>query len=221
MSTIEPRLSLHGYFRSSAAYRVRIALNLKGLDYRHIGVHLLRGGGEQLTPEFRRINPQSQLPVLHEGRFSLTQSIAIIEYLEERYPEVALLPGDIEQRARARQFALTVACDIHPLNNPRVLKMLVGRYGIDEAGKLEWIRHWIEVGFTALEEQLQSEPGAGRFCVGDRPSIADCCLIPQVFNAVRFGVEMSAYPRIGVIAGACQALPAFRKAHPSQQPDAE
>ena len=216
-----PELSLHGYFRSSAAYRVRIALNLKGLEYRHIGVHLLRGGGEQLTPEFRRINPQAQLPVLHEGGFSLTQSIAIIEYLEERYPEIGLLPADIEQRARARQFALTVACDIHPLNSPRVVKMLVGRFGVDEAGKLEWIRHWIEAGFTALEEQLQSESNAGRFCLGDSPTIADCCLIPQVFNAVRFGVEMSRYPRIEAIARACDSLPAFQKAHPSQQPDAE
>lgn len=214
-------LSLHGYFRSSAAYRVRIALHLKGLDYRHIGVHLLRGGGEQLGADYRKINPLGLVPVLHDGDFRLSQSVAIIEYLDDCYPEIRLVPEDIELRARARQFALTVACDIHPLNNPRVLKFLAARFGADDAGRQEWIRHWIEVGFEALEVQLPQDGESGRFCVGDTPTIADCCLIPQVFNATRFGVDMSCFPSVERITAACDELPAFQRAHPSRQSDAE
>jgi maleylpyruvate isomerase len=220
-TTPNPDLGLHGYFRSSAAYRVRIALHLKGLSYRHIGVHLLRGGGEQHSADYRKINPLGLVPVLHDGDFQLSQSVAIIEYLDDRYPAIRLVPEDIELRARARQFALTVACDIHPLNNPRVLKFLVGRFGADEADRQEWMRHWIEVGFEALDLQLPADGDSGRFCVGDTPTIADCCLIPQVFNAKRFGVDMSRFPAIERIAAACDELPAFQSAHPSRQPDAE
>ena len=213
-------LTLHDYFRSSAAYRVRIALQLKGLAYRHIGVHLLRNGGEQLAPAYREVNPQGLVPTLRDGDFSLTQSISIIEYLDERHPANPLLPRDIGLRARARQFALTIACDIHPINNLRVLNWLTTRCGVDEAGKLEWIRHWIELGFEALDEQLVACRDDGPYCVGDTPTIADCCLVPQVFNAQRFGVDIARYPRIAEIAGTCDAHPAFQRAHPSAQPDA-
>jgi len=215
-----PGLSLHGYFRSSAAYRVRIALHLKGLEYRHIGVHLLRNGGEQLSAEFRQINPLALVPVLHDGDFALTQSLAIIEYLDDLHPATPLLPIDAQLRARARQFALTVACDVHPLNNPRVVKFLSGRFGVDDAGKQEWIRHWIETAFEALDPQLAAA-SQGRFCVGDEPTIADCCLIPQVFNARRFGVDVSRFRAIASIDATCQTIEAFQRAHPSMQPDTE
>jgi maleylpyruvate isomerase len=216
----QPIFTLHDYFRSSAAYRVRIALQLKGLEYQHIGVHLLRGGGEQFSPTYREINPQGLVPSFGDGNLSLTQSIAIIEYLDERYPETPLLPHDIGLRARARQLALTIACDIHPINNLRVLNWLASRWGIGESGKIEWIGHWIELGFEALDSQLEACRDGGPYSVGDFPTIADCCLVPQVFNAQRFGVDMTRYPRIAEIAATCEAHPAFRRAHPSLQPDA-
>jgi len=215
-----PALRLHGYFRSSAAYRVRIALHLKGLEYEHVGVHLLRNGGEQLSAEFRRINPLALVPVLHCGDFALSQSLAIMEYLDDLHPTIPLLPNDPQLRARARQFALTVACDVHPLNNPRVVKFLSGRFGVDDAGKQEWIRHWIETAFEALDPQL-ADASQGRFCVGDEPTIADCCLVPQVFNARRFGVDVSRFQTISRIDATCQTIEAFQRAHPAVQPDAE
>lgn len=211
---------LHTYFRSSAAYRVRIALNLKELRPEHVAVHLGRNGGEQFKEPFTNLNPQALVPVLTDGDLTLGQSIAIMEYLEERFPEPPLLPQDIGERARARQIALAIACDVHPLNNLRVLKYLKHEIGLSEEDRNRWVHHWIGLGFDALETQLSGQRD-GPFCVGTHPTIADCCLVPQVFNAKRFGMDMSLYPTLGAIDAACQALPAFRNAHPARQPDAE
>lgn len=213
--------TLYTYFRSSASYRVRIALHLKGLEAQHVGVHLNRGGGEQFGAPFRAVNPQSLVPVFADGAVVLSQSLAILEYLEERHPAPPLLPTTIEARARARQIALAVACDIHPLNNLRVLKFLTGPLGLPEQAKNDWVRHWIGLGLDALEAELVRERGDGPFCVGAQPTIADCCLVPQLFNAQRFGVDLAPYPTLRAIDAACQALPAFAQAHPSVQPDAE
>ena len=213
-------LVLHGYFRSSAAYRVRIALALKGLAFSAVSVHLVRGGGEQHTADFRAINPLGLVPVLEAGDLHLSQSLAIIEYLEDTHPAVPLLPPTPVLRARARQLALMIACDIHPLNNLRVVEFLASRHGADQAGRVDWMRHWIEVGFTAIEAALGAAP-ATRFCVGDSPTIADCCLVPQVFNARRFDIDLTPYPSIARIDAACAELPAFAAAHPARQPDAE
>ncbi|MFN9470367.1 maleylacetoacetate isomerase [Acidovorax sp.] len=213
---------LYTYFRSSAAYRVRIALNLKGLTATQIPVHLVRDGGEHLKPEYKAINPQGLVPVFGEDGMRISQSLAILEYLEEQYPGTPLLPAAAADRARVRQLALVVACEIHPLNNLRVLKYLSGTLGVAEAAKSDWIKHWIAEGFAALEAELTATgSGAGKFCFGDTPTIADCCLVPQLFNARRFEVDLSPYPTLVAIDGRCQALPAFQQAHPSQQPDAQ
>lgn len=213
-------LRLYDYFRSSAAYRVRIALNLKGLDYEHVGVHLVKDGGRHLAPDYARLNPQRLVPALDDDDLFLTQSLAILEYLEEVRPKPPLLPEDPPGRARVRALALAVACEIHPLNNLRVLKYLTGPLGLDEAAKTTWYRHWITEGFAAIEVRLAREPSTGRFCHGDRPGLADACLVPQVFNARRFEVDLTPYPTIRRIDQACQALPAFERAHPENQPDA-
>ena len=212
---------LHTYFRSSSAYRVRVALNLKGLEAQHVPIHLTRGGGEQFSAEYRTLNPLALVPVLTDGHWRLSQSLAILEYIDERYPLPPLLPASIEDRARARQLASTIACEIHPLNNLRVLKYLTGKLGLSDEAKVEWIAHWIHLGFEALEAELRSSTSRGDYCVGDRPTMADCCLVPQVFNAQRFDVDLSAYPTLLEIHRACEALPAFQAAHPSRQPDAE
>lgn len=213
-------LILHGYFRSSAAYRVRIALALKGLAFTPVSVHLVRGGGEQHAAAFKALNPLGLVPVLQHGGLHFSQSLAIIEYLEDTHPAVPLLPSTPALRARARQLALMIACDIHPLNNLRVLGYLASRYPVDQAGKADWMRHWMEVGFAALEAELAAAPST-RFCVGETPTIADCCLVPQVFNARRFDVDLAPYPSIARIDAACAELPAFIAAHPARQPDAE
>jgi len=212
---------LHTYFRSSSAYRVRIALNLKGLEAKHVPIHLTRAGGEQFTTEYLKLNPLALVPVLTEGDLRLSQSLAILEYLDERYPLPPLLPASIEDRARARQLASTIACDVHPLNNLRVLKYLTGKLGLSDGAKVEWIAHWIKLGFEALEAELRTSASRGTYCVGDSPTIADCCLIPQIFNARRFDIDLSAYPTLLAIHRACEALPAFHAAHPSRQPDSE
>ncbi|MCE8036157.1 maleylacetoacetate isomerase [Halomonas sp. MCCC 1A11062] len=211
--------TLYGYFRSSAAYRVRIALNLKGLDYAQVPVNLVKG--EQRDEANLARNPQGLVPILEtdEG-VQLSQSLAICEYLEERHPEPALLPADPEGRARVRSLAQLVACEIHPLNNLKVLKYLVHELKLDEAAKLAWYRHWIAEGFTALEARLAGEPATGEFCHGDSPTLADLCLVPQVFNAERFECDLSAYPTIRRIAERCRAMEAFAKAAPGAQPDA-
>ena len=214
-------MKLYTYFRSSAAYRVRIALNLKGLSYQAVPVHLLKGGGEQHQEDYRRINPSGLLPAFQDDWITLTQSMAIIEYLEEAHPTVPLLPKDAPGRARVRELAQIIGCDIHPINNLRVLSYLVKQLGLSEQAKTEWYRHWVIEGFQSLEAHLARDPGAGPFCHGDRPTIADCYLVPQVFNAQRFDVDLKAFPNIARINALCTDLPAFKNAHPSRQPDAE
>ena len=213
-------MQLYTYFRSSAAYRVRIALNLKGLAYDAVPVHLLNNGGEQLLPAYRALNPAALLPTLDDDGALLTQSLAIIEYLEERYPTPPLLPAGALARAQVRALAQTIACDIHPLGNLRVLQYLSGRLGVSDAAKQDWSRHWIAYGFSALEALLARQPNRGRFCHGDSPGVADCCLVPQVFNARRFGVDMAPFSLIAKIDAACGTVPAFIAAHPAHQPDA-
>jgi maleylpyruvate isomerase len=214
-------MKLYTYFRSSAAYRVRIAINLKGLAYEAIPVHLVRGGGEHLQPAYREINPAALLPALDEHGATLTQSLAILEYLEEVHPLVPLLPADALGRARVRALAQTVACDMHPLGNLRVLKYLSQTLQVDAEAKLEWQQHWMRQGFAALEALLAGSEERGRFCHGDTPTLADCCLIPQIFNALRFGVDMAPYPTLMAIDARCGDVPAFVAAHPSRQPDSE
>ncbi|WP_343723123.1 maleylacetoacetate isomerase, partial [Herbaspirillum seropedicae] len=207
--------TLYSYFRSSASYRVRIALHLKGLPYETVPVHLLNQGGEQLLPAFTEINPHALVPVLAEEGHYVSQSLAMLELLEERHPTPSLLPGDAFQRAHIRALSLAIACDIHPLNNLRVLKYLKRELGVDDERKNAWIAHWINLGFTALERQLAADTTRGHFCVGDAPTMADCCLVPQIFNARRFEVDMAPYPTLCAIEQACHALPAFQQAHPA------
>ncbi|OEY66044.1 maleylacetoacetate isomerase [Marinobacter sp. X15-166B] len=211
--------TLYGYFRSSAAYRVRIALNLKGLSYDQVPVNLVKG--EQHGDANRARNPQGLVPslVVEDGQV-LNQSLAICEYLNEKHPEKPLLPADAEGRVRVRSLAQIVACEIHPLNNLRVLKYLVGEMNATEEAKLAWYRHWIAEGFTALEAMLSREAGSGDFCHGDTPTLADLCLVPQVYNAERFECDLTPYPRIQEIATNCRALPAFAQAAPEAQTDA-
>lgn len=211
--------TLYGYFRSSAAYRVRIALNLKGLDYDQVPVNLVKG--EQRSGDHLTRNSQGLVPslVLNDSCV-INQSLAICEYLDEVYPEPALLPADALARAQVRALAQLVACEVHPLNNLRVLKYLVGELGVDEAAKLAWYRHWIAEGFTAMEATLSSAPSSGDFCHGGTPTLADICLVPQVYNAERFECDLSAYPTLQRIAANCRTLPAFQKAAPEAQPDA-
>jgi maleylacetoacetate isomerase len=212
---------LYTYWRSSAAYRVRIALNIKGVEYDSRSVHLVRDGGEQHSPAYRQINPQGLVPALvHEDRI-YSQSLAIIEYLEERYPEPSLLPRDPGDRARVRGLAQMVACDIHPLNNSRVQKYLVGELGLGDEQKLAWYRHWITLGFGAIEARLDQDGYTGRFCHGDTAGLADLCLVPQVYNAERFGCDVSVFPTITRINAACLELDAFLRATPESQPDAD
>lgn len=214
-------LKLYDYWRSSASYRVRIALNLKGLVYEQHPIHLVRDGGEQHTPEYRAVNPQELVPVLVDGRRVIRQSLAIIEYLDETYDgEMKLLPATTRDRARVRALAQMVTSDIHPLNNRRVMLFLENELGASAEQRDRWTRHWIEEGFTSIETLLAGHPSTGRFCEGDAPTIADICLVPQVYNAQRFGVDMSAFPTIEGIVGACLELPAFDAARPENQPDA-
>jgi maleylpyruvate isomerase len=214
-------MKLYTYFRSSAAYRVRIALNLKGIAYDAAPVHLLRNGGEQLGDAYRAINPAMLLPALEDDGNVIGQSLAIIEYLEETQPRTPLLPSDPAGRARVRALALTVAADTHPLGNLRVLKYLTGELAVPDEVKLAWQQHWLRTGMSSLEALLANDPRTGRYCHGDTPTLADCCLVPQVFSAQRFGVDLAPYPTIARIHAACNELPAFQQAHPAQQPDAE
>lgn len=213
-------IHLYSYFRSSASYRVRIALHLKGQSYDTVPVHLLNNGGEQYAPAFSALNPQSLVPVMEEAGRHITQSLAILEYLEERFPTPALLPPGLLDRAHVREISLAIACDIHPLNNLRVLRMLKQELGVSDEVKQQWIQHWIALGFGALEKQLAASPRRGRFCFGESPTMADCCLVPQIFNARRFNVDMTLYPTLVAIEENCNALKAFQMAQPSAQPDA-
>lgn len=213
-------MKLYGYWRSTAAWRVRIALNLKGLAWQAVPVHLLRGGGEQRTPAYLEINPQGLVPALQVDGLLLTQSLAIIEYLEETHPAPPLLPPDPAGRARVRSLAQLVACDIHPLNNLRVLQFLRDQCGLDDARRDAWYRHWVTVGLRALETRLAGDGGSGRFCHGDTPGLADCCLVPQLYNARRYECELEAFPAVLRIEAACMELDAFRAADAAAQPDA-
>lgn len=214
-------MKLYSYFRSSASYRVRIALQFKGLGYEYVPVHLVRNGGEQLAPAYRNVNPDALLPALVDEDEVLLQSLAIIEYLEERYPEPPLLPRDPLARAYVRSIALQIACEIHPLDNPRVLKYLKKEMGVSDEARSAWYRHWIEAGFSTLEERLANNSRTGRFCYRDSPTVADLFLIPQVFNAQRFDIDTQRYPTIQRIYDAALNVDAFVRASPGRQPDAE
>ena len=211
-------MKLHGYWRSSAAYRVRIALNLKGVQVEHCPVHLVNHGGEQHSAAYQLLNPSELVPTLVEGELSLNQSLAIIQYLEDSYPQTPLYPKDPAQKAAVMAFALDIACDIHPLNNLRVLQYLTGPLALSEAEKMQWIKHWLAVGFSALESRLQQT--ARRYCFGDQITVADLCLVPQVYNALRFQLDMTNYPLISAIYQRCNQLEEFLKAAPEQQTDA-
>lgn len=213
-----PDLVLYSYFRSSAAFRVRIALNLKGLAAQMRFVHLLKEGGQQHTESYRALNPQEIVPTLIVDGHAIGQSLAIIEYLDELVPNPPLLPPDPLARARVRQMALSVACDIHPLNNLRVLRELK-QLGLGDEARLDWQRHWIAEGFQALEAMLAKD--GGEFCCGNAPTLADICLVPQMTNARRVQLDLAPYPRLLKIEEAAYRLPAFVAARPENQPDAE
>lgn len=210
---------LYGYFRSSAAYRVRIALGLKELSYEHSGVNLKPGVSEHKSEDYLKLNPQGRVPYFVDGDVSISQSPAILEYLEEAYPDAPLLPSDLADRAYVRQLASLIGCDVHPLNNLSVLMRIKEQFGADEAATNAWYHHWIIEGFTALEAMLSNSKHTGRFCFGDTPSMADVYLVPQVWNARRFNMPLEAFPTILRIDEACQALPAFIDAAPENQPD--
>ena len=211
-------IKLYNYFRSSASFRVRIALEVKGLPYDYAPVHLLKG--EHMAPDFVKLNPDALVPVLCEGTDVLNQSLAIVEYLEETHPEPSLLPGSARNRAHIRAIALAIACEIHPLNNPRVLKYLKNTFNVEEEARNEWYRHWVHLGFAALETRLSASPLTGAYCVGDTPTLADVCLVPQVFNGKRFDVAVEEYPTLARIFEHCMAQEAFQRAAPTAQPDA-
>jgi maleylacetoacetate isomerase len=212
---------LYGYFRSSAAFRARIALNLKGIKPELRFVHLLRNGGEQHSPEYKSLNPQELIPALVHDGHTITQSLAIIEYLDEIVPQPPLLPPDAAGRARARSLAYAVACDIHPVNNLRVGRYLKRNLGQTDEAVTSWQRHWITVGFDALETMLSSSPDTGAFCHGDLPTIADICLIPQIANARRAELDIAMWPMLSQIEAHALKHPAFDAALPKNQPDAE
>ena len=212
-------MKLYGYWRSSAAYRVRIALAHKQLDFDSVPVHLVKDGGQQHQAEYKALNPAELVPTLQDGDLTVNQSLAMLEYLEEQYPQPALLPEAAKDKAQVRAMALDIACDIHPLNNLRVLQYLTGPLQLTEQQKTAWIHHWLNTGFAALEQRLATT--AGGYCFGDQLSLADVCLVPQVYNAIRFQLDMTPYPLIQSIYQRCNQLPAFQTAAPEQQDDAQ
>ncbi|MDO6462912.1 maleylacetoacetate isomerase [Pseudoalteromonas carrageenovora] len=208
-------MKLYSYFRSSAAYRVRIALNLKAIDYDLAIVNLLKS--QQLDEGYLAVNPQGLLPALETEEGYLAQSLAILEWLDETYPQSPIIAGSAWQKAKIRNISYAIACDIHPVNNLRVLKYLSNELNVDDEAKNKWYRHWIEIGFEKIELMLSD---SSDYCVGDQPTLADICLVPQVFNALRFKVDMAAYPKIAAIYKCCNKLAAFDDAAPQNQPDA-
>jgi maleylacetoacetate isomerase len=217
---VDSTIRLYSYWRSSASYRVRIALNLKQLKHEVVPVNLVKEGGEHHLADFHQLNPQERVPVLIDGGRVIRQSLAIIEYLEEVYDGNHLLPGTARERARARGLAHLIATDISPLGNLSVLQYLEQEDGMPQIERERWVRTWIERGFAAFEEMLADNPSTGDFCEGDLPSIADCCLVPQVYNARRFEVDLTPYPTIRRINDRCLSLPAFDLARPEKQADA-
>lgn len=213
--------TLYSFWRSSAAFRVRIALNLKGIDYDVIPVHLRKGGGEQLKESYQSLNPSGLVPLYLDEGVSLHQSMAIIEFLEEKYPNPALLPKKLADRAWVRALAHDIAADIHPLNNLRVLRYLVGKLGISDEQRVSWYNHWVEKGLASLEERLANDPRVGRFCYGDEPGMADAFLVPQVFNAYDAKISFSRYPTLHRVTQHCMQMEAFQKASWQHQIDAE
>jgi maleylacetoacetate isomerase len=219
---VNARLQLHGYWRSSAAYRVRIALHHKALHFEHVPVHLLRDGGEQRSAGYRALNPQGLVPTLVvDGEIALGQSLAICEYLEERWPQPALLPADPVARAQVRAMALLVACDVHPLNNLAVTQYLRAELGADDAAVTRWLHRWMARGFTALEALIERHSGDGRHAHGAAVTLADVCLVPQWYNARRFALPLEPYPRLAAAVAHLETLPAFEAARPEAQPDAD
>ncbi|SLN22612.1 maleylacetoacetate isomerase [Oceanibacterium hippocampi] len=212
-------MRLHSYFRSSTSYRARIALNLKGLDYETVTHHLRKG--EQRAADYLALNPQGLVPALEVDGMVIPQSLAIIDYLEERKPDPALLPADLPGRARVRGIAYALACDVHPLNNLRVLSYLADPLGHDQPTVATWFRHWCVVELNALETRLAREPETGSFCHGETPTLADVCLVPQIRNGQRFDVDMAPYPTLQRIYDRCMTFDAFVRAAPENQPDAE
>ena len=214
-------MKLYSYFRSSAAYRVRIALNIKGLSFQQDAIDLLKNGGEQFGADYASINPQRLVPALDDAGFLHTQSLAIMEYLDETYPTPPLLPSDARERSRVRSIAMAIACDIHPLSNLRTLRYLKRELGASSEQRDAWHRHWNMLGMTALEARLSHEVPTGPFCHGDTPTMADCCLVPQIHNARRLDCDLAVFPTLNAIAARCEALPAFAQAAPEAQPDAQ
>jgi maleylpyruvate isomerase len=213
-------MKLYSYYRSSCSYRVRIALNHKGLKYEHHSVHLVKDGGEQHKPEYKALNPQELVPTFIDGDFILTQSMAIMEYLEEKYPKPHILPKDAQQRAYVRQLSLICVADIHPLNNLKVLNHLSNEFGITQEQKTAWYHKWIRQGFDATEKLLEKSPfRIGPYCCGDEVTMADMCLIPQVYNARRYEMDMSLWPLITRAEEHCLKLKTFLNAAPENQPD--
>ena len=214
------RIVLYSYWRSSAAYRVRIGLNLKELPHAITPMHLVRDGGQQHSEAYAALNPQELVPTLRHDARVLHQSMAILEYLEEVFPAPPLLPDDAEGRARVRALAQLLACDVHPLNNLRVMQFFSDTWSVPQPEREDWARHWMRVGFDAMERMLVESPDTGRFCHGDQPGLADCCLVPQMYNARRFQLDLKPYPTLVRIDAACLALPAFDAARPEAQADA-
>lgn len=212
-------MKLYGYWRSSAAYRVRIAMHLKGLDFDSIPVHLVKDGGEQHKAAYTDLNPTHLVPTLVDEDITLHQSIAIIEYLEDKYPALSVYPKDIVAKAKVKALALDVACEIHPVNNLRVQQYLVNEFSLQESDKLKWSHHWMKLGFAAVEQQLMAN--AGKYCFGDNITMADICLVPQVYNANRFNLDMSEFPNISRVVENCNQHPAFIAALPENQADAQ
>ncbi len=212
-------MKLYGYWRSSAAYRVRIVMHLKDLAFEAIAVHLVKDGGEQHKDGYTQLNPTHLVPTFVDDKVTLHQSLAIIDYLDEKYPSVAIYPTDIAEKTKVKALALDVACEIHPVNNLRVQQYLAKTLSVAEQDKLAWSHHWMNIGFKAIEKQLESS--AGEFCFGDEVTMADICLVPQVYNANRFKLDMSAFPHIARVVDNCNQLPAFIAALPENQADAQ